>query len=523
MEKGLSKISYQNRVAVNKTISDCFFLDKENELFVKRLISLNNITKQIHVTHDFSSLLAISLDLLMDFFLAEKAMFIMKNEDTQEIKVKLAVNLFNEHEKTEKFINGFVKNLLEDESKSFFINQINNKDFKTIKSCLVGFLEVSESFSGYIILFNSKNNLFDEKDIFSIEELSNQIAISINNALSYENLKKENEHRTYLQRYFPANMASKIVQKKVNLNLSGTYQESSVLFCKLNIDNCENINPTDFFKLINTVTTLITQIVFSYNGLIEKISSESIIASFGIPTKTENHSELAVVSALEIITKLNEIKNDKYNVKLTIGVNTGEILYGNIGFFQRHDFSICGAPLKIAEKIANLDNENTVFITSNTYELVENKFRFNEKPHNIDDIQIFEVLEKLSNEEIEKNLNTLRIHSRISLKTIAYLVKSNLRSTGVVRDISIGGVSIGTVGNYKLNDNIIMTFKLSDSLTLRNIKGIVKRIDKSKFDSVTNKINTIMGIEFVNLSLKDHEDILNFISESEKIKLVQNH
>lgn len=511
--------TYSNSIKSEKSISDCLFLDKENEIFVKRLVSLNNITKQIHSTNDFSSLLAISLELLLSFFDAEKAIFIIKEKSSEELKVELDINLFNEHEKTEYFLNNFVKDILGDKNTSFFINQINNKDFKAIKSALIGFLEINNKLLGYIVVFNYKKNLFDEKDSFFMQELSNQLSVAINNVLLYENLKKENEQRNHLQRYFPANIVSKIVQKKLNLNLSGEYEEGSVIFCKLNIIDLEKINPNDLFKLINSLTTLITQIIFSYNGTVEKISSDSLVAVFGAPLKIDNHAELAVISALEILSKLADIK---YSLKITIGISTGSILYGNIGFFQRHDFNISGEQLKTAKKLTTLTTENKVFLSNNTYEKVKTNFKFSSQSYNIDNLPVFEVLEKLSTEEVEKSLNTLRVHSRVSLKTIAYLIKGNLRSTGVVRDISIGGVSIGTVGDYKLNDNLIMTFKLSDSLTLRNIKGIVKHIEKAKFDTFTNKMNTIMGIEFSNLSLKEQDDIINFISESEKITLVKS-
>ncbi|MBC7475496.1 MAG: PilZ domain-containing protein, partial [Candidatus Sericytochromatia bacterium] len=103
-----------------------------------------------------------------------------------------------------------------------------------------------------------------------------------------------------------------------------------------------------------------------------------------------------------------------------------------------------------------------------------------------------------------------RMYSRIQLKTFVSIIKGNFRSNGLIRDISTGGVSIGTVGSYNPGDIVVMTFKLNNNITFRNIKGIVKHIERSMFEAIT------MGVEFVDFSDERLKELVDFIDAETK-------
>lgn len=115
-------------------------------------------------------------------------------------------------------------------------------------------------------------------------------------------------------------------------------------------------------------------------------------------------------------------------------------------------------------------------------------------------------------ENIRESSDDIRAHVRIQLKSFVTIIKNNERISGLIRDISLGGVSIGVVGNYQPEDKIEMTFKLSNNSTFRNIKGIVKYIEKSRFESITTKHNIIMGVEFVDLLPEKSRELVNFVN-----------
>ena len=126
-------------------------------------------------------------------------------------------------------------------------------------------------------------------------------------------------------------------------------------------------------------------------------------------------------------------------------------------------------------------------------------------------IKVYEVLEQEKVSAIESsNGNSVRMYSRVQLKTFVSIVKGNFRSNGLIRDISIGGVSIGTVGSYNPDDIIVMTFKLNNNITFRNIKGIVKHIEKSMFEAKT------MGVEFIDFEEDRLKELVDFIDAENK-------
>ena len=510
----------------NIKIEDYLFLDKENDEFIKKFIELNKISQKIHSINDFTSLISNTTSLLINFFNCEKGCILLLDEIEQNINIKFAINLYNEPTKLENFNNIFLKPLLLNKDTNFFLNNINNKDYKNISSILLGLIKQKDNIIGYIALFNFKSSFFNDKDSFFIQEISNQFSIALENVLLNENLKKEIDIRNFLQRHLPSNIVSKVIQKKLNIPLSGNKEKGVVVFFNFrNIDEIsEKITIENFFKLINYIVTTITKIIFSYNGIVERISSNSISCVFGITEKSDDDINLAMIASLEIKEllehNLNIIKND-YKIddfELGIGIDYGYILYGSIGFYQRNDLVISGKIIKYARKISKTSKKG-IFISENVFELSKDKFKFSENIIKIEEKNVFELISKLSDEEVTKNENLMRINTRVSLKTLAYIVKGNTRSSGVIRDISSGGVSIGTVGNYQINDNIMLAFKLPNNVTFRNIKGIIKYIEKAKFESALNKINVIMGVEFVNLESNNLKEIIGFIEDFEKNKI----
>ncbi|MFN8674433.1 MAG: PilZ domain-containing protein [Candidatus Sericytochromatia bacterium] len=509
----------------NINIESYLFLDKENEEFVKNLIDLNRISQKLHSINDYTSLVSLTVNLLITFFNSEKGIILINDDNSDDFNIKFAINIYNEPSKLEIFKKSFLckyiyntnNNQIKKEN-AFFENNLASKDYKNINSLICGVLKEKEKVFGYIFLLNHKDSKYDEKQLFLLQEISNQISIALDNVLSYENLKKESDIRNLLQRHLPANIVSQIIQKKYNFSFQG--KKDTALVMSINIHNIEELEdklePEDFFRLVNNMIPNITKIIFSYNGFIEKISTNQINCVFGILNDKDNFIYKGLSCALEL--KENIVAYNDMPISLTISSFYGEIHFGNIGFYQRSDLSISSKYLRKAELLPKIINKKGIFINKELLEEVKDKFNYISANFTYEENEIYEITEKLSSEDIIKNENAMRLSNRVSLKTLAYIVKGNNRSSGVIRDISIGGVSIGTVGDYKINDLITMTFKLPNNTSFRNIKGIIKHLEKAKFESVLSKINIIMGVEFVKLEENNSKELIDFINASMETK-----
>ncbi len=105
-----------------------------------------------------------------------------------------------------------------------------------------------------------------------------------------------------------------------------------------------------------------------------------MIALFNVPINLENHAEVAVKTALEIIEKLKEInqsfaKDNLPHISVGIGINTGEVIVGNLGTKSRFDYTAVGDAVNLASRLeeANKFFGTTILISEFTYKQLRKK------------------------------------------------------------------------------------------------------------------------------------------------------
>lgn len=103
-----------------------------------------------------------------------------------------------------------------------------------------------------------------------------------------------------------------------------------------------------------------TDVVFRWEGTLDKFIGDAIMAFWGAPLKQENHAELAVRCALNMIKKLEELQQKwksegEMPLTIGIGINTGEVLVGNIGAEgKKMDYTVIGDHVNIGARVETL-------------------------------------------------------------------------------------------------------------------------------------------------------------------------
>lgn len=498
--------------------------DSDHEEFIKSLIALNTFSQKVSLILEYGTLLNVVTELAISILKAQKGFLILQDQHSQSYSIKAAINLEKELENPDKFENLIFKKIINSfkNEKSLIIDKPDIIEFKSINSIIVGIMKARDQTIGYLCLVNKEKSLgqFTDQDKYLIQSLSTQAAISIDNANMYEKVKNEADLRNQLQRYLPRNTVSKVLESKINLSMIGELEECSILFA----DICgftsisENINPQDTVKFLNYYLTSMTKVIFSFNGSVDKFIGDGIMAVFGAPVKNSNHAIDATFAAVEMknqIESLREKFEKDFGIKdfnIRIGINTGSAIYGNVGSPQRMDFTVIGDSVNIASRMEKSAPPGGILISKNTYDKVSQYVHVKEwEPLTLKGkkgtIKVYELLDQEKVSAISTE-NSVRMFSRVKAKTFVSIMKGSFRSNGLIKDISIGGLSIGTVGVYNPEEIVMMTFKLSNNATFRNIKGIVKHIERSMFEAIT------MGVEFVDFPEDKSRELIQFI-ESE--------
>lgn len=497
--------------------------------FIKSLIAVNTFSQKISLILDYTTILNVITELATSILNTEKGFLLLCDHTINQCNLKTAINLEKELENPDKFnetISHKIPKSLKNE-KVVILESPDNINFKSIQNVIAGVLKARDNTIGYLCLANKDKKLgkFNEQDKYILQTICTQAAIAIDNAILHEKSKTETDFRNYLQRYLPRNTVSKVLESKINLSLIGELQECSILFA----DICgftsisEKLNPQETVRLLNEYLTNMTKVIFSFNGSVDKFIGDGIMAVFGAPLSNPNHALEATLAAVEMKNEIENIKKkfiDDFGISdfnIRIAINSGQAIYGNVGSPQRTDFTVIGDSVNTASKMEKITPPGSILISKNTYEKVKEYINVKEwNPITIKGkkelVKVYEILE-LEKVSTGNTDNSVRMYARVQAKTFVSIMRGAFRSNGLIKDISMGGVSIGTVGNYTPEEVIIMTFKLSNNVTFRNIKGIVKHIERSMFEAIT------MGVEFVDFPKDEGKKLIEYI-ESELNKAI---
>ncbi len=135
---------------------------------------------------------------------------------------------------------------------------------------------------------------------------------------------------------------------------------------------CDKMNPVEIFDLLNEYYTGITSIIRRNKGFIDKFIGDEIVVLF--PESPEH----AIITAREMAHyledfNLSQVKKQKLNIKIGIGIHTGQVTLGTLGGKERMDTTVIGNVVGVAKKLESLTKSffTTVIISEQTYSGLE--------------------------------------------------------------------------------------------------------------------------------------------------------
>jgi adenylate cyclase len=133
--------------------------------------------------------------------------------------------------------------------------------------------------------------------------------------------------------------------------------------------------------LLNQYFSRMTDVIFEYEGTLDKYVGDRIMAVFGAPLEKDDDAERAVRAALKMRKELaammeNADPDKRFDVRL--GVNTGHVVAGNVGSSKRMDYTVIGDSVNIASRLESSAEPNQILIGEETYRQVKGKFKTKE-------------------------------------------------------------------------------------------------------------------------------------------------
>ncbi len=229
--------------------------------------------------------------------------------------------------------------------------------------------------------------------VFQIEEIDFPLSspllfglLSYGDGLVYLSFTESRQKRKIagtLSKYLSPQVTQQLLDNGIDPSAEvGHRQELTILFSDVRdfTSLSEKVKPEQVVAMLNSYLGHMTQIVFDHKGTLDKFIGDAVMAFWGAPVRDDDAPFHAVQTAIAMLKQLrlfNAELEQKYGIQFAIGigVNTGEVIVGNIGSDRRLDYTVIGDNVNLASRLEGLTKAYGVelIVGDNTYEKIKSK------------------------------------------------------------------------------------------------------------------------------------------------------
>jgi adenylate cyclase len=186
--------------------------------------------------------------------------------------------------------------------------------------------------------------------------------------------------KTMFSTYVNPSVVDELIMNPEKLTLGGQRKELSVMFTDIDgfTTISEQMDSQELVSLLNEYLSEMTEIVFRNDGTLDKFEGDAVVAFWGAPIAQEDHPMRACRCSLEMQNALVEIRKrwgeqNRPLLNVRIGVNTGEMVVGNMGGMGKFDYTVIGDSVNLASRLegANKLYRTGIMVSQRTFDLVK--------------------------------------------------------------------------------------------------------------------------------------------------------
>lgn len=186
--------------------------------------------------------------------------------------------------------------------------------------------------------------------------------------------------RRTLEAYFPPSVVRKIVAHPDLLLAAGHKKELTVLFSDIVnfTTHSAQLSPYQIQRYLNEYFEEMVEIVFSHKGTVDKYIGDGLMVFFGDPDPQPDHALQCVQAAMAMQMKARELSRrwegeGGMPLQIRIGINTGEVVVGNMGSARRLSYTVLGSAVNLAQRLESNAPPGGILISDRTQSLVRDQ------------------------------------------------------------------------------------------------------------------------------------------------------
>jgi adenylate cyclase len=226
-------------------------------------------------------------------------------------------------------------------------------------------------------------NCFNLNDLDLLTALANYAAVAIERARLNDKVVAEERKRERLGRFLSPQVTNRILNTAESqwAQLGAPeIREVTVLFADIVgfTSLAEKMSPSAVSLLLNDYLSRMTDVVFKFEGTVDKYIGDAIMAIFGAPLDMPDHPSRAIRAALEMRERLEEFNSERREgpvLRIRIGINSGKAVAGEIGSVNKKEYTVLGDTVNTASRLeSSVAKPMMIVIGENTYAAVEQEF-----------------------------------------------------------------------------------------------------------------------------------------------------
>lgn len=190
--------------------------------------------------------------------------------------------------------------------------------------------------------------------------------------------RKAAEVRKTFGRYLSNEVVATLLSSPDALELGGEKRKVSILMSDLRGFSMisEKLAPELVVEILNTYLGKMAEVISKHSGTIDEFIGDAILAIFGAPFLGEDDATRAVACAVEMQCKMTEVNQELSlrglpTLEMGIGINTGEVVVGNIGSQTRAKYGVVGSNVNLTGRIESYTVGGQILISEKTYQEVK--------------------------------------------------------------------------------------------------------------------------------------------------------
>ncbi len=347
-----------------------------------RLSALYEASKYIISGFDLEHRLNLVMDSAIEVLQAERGFLMLKDDQSNALKVMVKRKMGGAELGELSLSMSVAADVARTGEPCLAANAIEDPALRTresiilhkISSILCVPLKIEDRVLGVIYLDNrSVEGAFDEADLELFAAFASLSAIAIENARLFQRLKFEEKVRTTMSRNLPNTVVEMLMKNPEDWKPGGVLQKVTVLFSDIRgfTTMSARMSPNEVMDMLNEYFDEMTRIIFAHQGTLDKFMGDGIMAIFGAPFSYGDDADRAALAAIDMIKRVRAMnesarRTGKRTFDIGVGINTGAAIAGNVGNFDRMDYTVIGEMVNVAFRLATAAGRGRILISRET-------------------------------------------------------------------------------------------------------------------------------------------------------------